>query len=139
MSKSDYLKNAILNIVLTNELPDFLQDKSVFVALHSEDPLSKGSTQDQNSFEIKYDGYSRVELSKSTDSFLAKDSSVSNNVDISFPHCKSGGAIAKYWSYGRQASGPGDILYSGKMAAELGIGQMSIPFAPKNDINLTEG
>jgi hypothetical protein len=139
VSKSNYLKNAILNAVLTGVLPEFLQDKSIFVALHTDDPLSSNASGKQDAYEMTFDGYSRTEMLKSSESFLVKDSTGRNNVDISFSHCKSGGQIAKYWSFGRSASGPGDILYSGKMSSELGIGAMSIPFSPKNDISITEG
>jgi hypothetical protein len=139
MSKSNYLKNAIIKAVLAGEPPEFIQDKSIFVALHYDDPTGLNSNHKQDAFEVSYDGYSRVEIIKSSDTFTAKDATGSNNVDISFSPCRSGGQIAKYWSFGRSAEGPGDILYSGKMSGELGIGPMSIPFAPKNDINITEG
>lgn len=91
---------------------------NLYVALHTADP-GEGGTQQTN--EVSYVGYLRVEVPRSGAGFTVSGNTVSNTATVQFGECTGGSATATHFSVGLEASGATDILYSGTLSASRSI------------------
>ena len=91
---------------------------SFYVALHSSDPADAGT---QSTNEVAYTGYGRVAVARSAGGFTVTGASIANAATVQFGECTALSATATHFSVGLAASGAGDILYSGALAASRSI------------------
>ena len=118
MSKGDTTENDTLKLLLKGVSPSYLGNANVYVALHTDDPGESG-TQSTNEGTV-YTNYARQPIVKAT-GWTDGGSEFTNAALIQFPICGASGATIKYVSIGTLVSGPGQILYSGQLNADLAV------------------
>ena len=125
MSKSNYLENAILDLLFNGTaITDLAQNQAsdpatnLYVALHTADPGEDGT---QSTSEVAYTSYARVAVARSGGGWTVTGNSVSPAATISFPACTGGTATATHFSIGMGASGAGTILYKGALTPSISI------------------
>lgn len=132
MSKSDTLESAVLNIVLAAKALANVFDNAasspltgIWVALHTADPTDSGS---QNSSEVSYTGYARVQTTRSTAGWAVTSGSASPVSAITFGQATSTstGTIT-HFSVGSSSSGAGTVFYKGTVTPNINYGQNVTP------------
>jgi hypothetical protein len=135
MSKSAALETQVLQFILQGSLPAWDMDAAFYLALHTAPPGEGGT---QSSAEAVYHGYARVALPRDGSGFAIAGPQAVNAGLISFPRCTGGGLTATHWSLGRQASGPGQILYHGPLSASLRVQAELTPQFAAGRLTITE-
>jgi len=125
MSKSNYLENAILDLLFNGTaITDLAENATttpatnLYVALHTADPGEDGT---QSTSEVAYTSYARVAVARSSGGWTVTGNSVSPTATISFPACTGGSATATHFSIGMGSSGAGVILYKGALTPNISI------------------
>jgi hypothetical protein len=106
--------NDLLKAVLKGTDPSWRANANVYIALHTDDPR----TLPQTAYEAAYTGYARVAVSKSS-GWVDSGVTFSNAAVVSFGACTAGPGTYWYFSIGTEATGAGQILYSGALTATM--------------------
>lgn len=126
MSKSDFLENAILNLIFRAQAIANIADNAassplttLFWALHTADPTDSGA---QNASEATYTSYTRVTVARTTGGMTAPSGgSTSPAANIDFPACTGGTNTITHASVGVAVSGATNILYSGTVTPNIAV------------------
>lgn len=125
MSKSDFLENAILNLIFRAVAIANIADNaaaspltSLFWALHTADPGDAGT---QATSEATYTGYARVSVARPAGMAAASGGSISPAANIDFPACTGGTNTITHASVGVATSGATNILYSGTVTPNIAV------------------
>jgi hypothetical protein len=131
MSKSNYLENAILDLLFNGTaITDLAENATttpatnLYVALHTADPGEDGT---QSTSEVAYTSYARVAVARSSGGWTVTGNSVSPTATISFPACTGGSATATHFSIGMESSGASAILYKGALNHNISIAETVTP------------
>ena len=129
MSASNIFEENLLDLIFLNTNADLIGDAtglrgastagSLYVSLHSSDPLETGSLQTAN--EISYTGYARVAVARSGAGWARTNSSVSPVAAITFGACTGGSATVTYFGIGTDASGGGKLLLRGLVNPTINV------------------
>lgn len=124
MSKSNFLENAILNLIFRAVAIANIADNAaaspltnLYWALHTADPGDAGV---QNTSECTYTGYTRIAVARTVGGMTAASSgSTSPAANIDFPICSAGSNTVTHASIGVASSGATNILYSGTVTPNI--------------------
>jgi hypothetical protein len=130
MSKSDFLENAILNLIFRAVAIANIADNAasspltnLYWALHTADP---GETGTQATSEATYSSYARVAVARTTGGMTASTTgSTSPAANVVFPQA-TGPALPTvvsitFFSIGIASSGATNILYSGTVTPNINV------------------
>ena len=132
--KSDIFENDLLRLIFNGTAIANIADNaasaplsSLFVALHTADPLS-GATEgaSQTNVEATYLGYSRVAVARTAGAWAVTTDAagltkVSPTAVISFPQATGGTNTITHFSVGTAVSGTGKILYAGTVSPNINV------------------
>lgn len=126
MSKSNFLENAILNLIFNATAIANIADNAaaspltnLFWALHTADPGDAGT---QATSEATYTSYARVSVARTTGGMTASTTgSTSPVANIDFPACTGGSNTITHFSIGVVTSGTSKILYSGTVTPNINV------------------
>ena len=126
MSKSNYLENAILNLIFRAVAIANIADNAaaspltnLFWALHTADPGDAGT---QATSEATYTSYARVSVARTTGGMTASTTgSTSPVANIDFPACTGGSNTITHASVGIASSGATSMLYSGTVTPNISV------------------
>lgn len=126
MSKSNFLENAILNLIFNATAIANIADNAaaspltnLFWALHTADPGDAGT---QATSEATYTSYARVSVARTTGGMTASTTgSTSPVANIDFPPCTGGSNTITHASVGIANSGATSILYSGTVTPNIPV------------------
>lgn len=136
MSKSNALEQQILDYIFLGTAPPWAGDATMYVAYHTADP---GEAGDQTTNEASYAGYARVAVSRSGSGFSRTGSVMSNVPAFEFPECSEViTQVLTHFSYGRNASGAGQIFYKGALTDSVTVTQNATPRSLAGTITVTE-
>lgn len=128
-SKNDFFEGALLGLVFNNIAIANVGDAaglrasttagSLYISLHTADPLDSGADQTANEVTVgDYNSYVRVAVTRAPGAggwtlTTGGTNSVANTSDITFPACVTGSATITHFGVGLLSSGTGKLLYSG--------------------------
>lgn len=126
MSKSNFLENAILNLIFNATAIANIADNAaaspltnLFWALHTADPGDAGT---QATSEATYTSYARVSVARTTGGMTASTTgSTSPVANIDFPACTGGSNTITHASVGIASSGATSMLYSGTVTPNISV------------------
>jgi hypothetical protein len=126
MSKSNFLENAILNLIFNATAIANIADNAaaspltnLYWALHTADP---GETNFQSASEATYTGYARVAVARTTGGMTASTAgSTSPVANIDFGLCTAGTNTITHASVGVASAGATSILYSGTVTPNISV------------------
>lgn len=134
MSKSNAFETAFLNLVFTNANVANVGDATglrgsstagnLHLSLHTASPGEAGA---QNTSEVAYTSYARVQIGRSGSNFTVSGNSVSLAADAVFPAGTGGSGTATHWGIGTDASGAGTLLYYGAISPSIVCGNGVTP------------
>lgn len=142
----------LMKLVLQNEPATLLGDAkgligsdtvgNIYVALHVSDPGRAGS---QTTAEATFSGYARAAIPRTKAWWTVEliDAEfgpvrISNAALIAFKECTGGKNRITYASVGTSGTGPGKILYSGKLTQEMPVEPGIIVEFKPGDVSFTE-
>lgn len=115
---------------------------NIYVSLHTADPGASGS---QTTSEAGYGSYARVAIARSTGGWTLTGETIENAVAITFPACTSAGTttgtnteLEGYFGVGLEASGAGQLLYTGALTSALTVGVGITPSFAIDELTITE-
>jgi hypothetical protein len=135
LSKSNTFENDLLKKTFLNTEFAWLPADNVYAGLHTADP---GDAGDQTTSECAYTSYARVAVARSGVGWTIVGNQATNAAKIEFPTCTGGTETATHFSIGLTASGAGQILYSGELAAPLSIANNVRPEFAASALTVTE-
>lgn len=128
MSKTNAAENAFLLLLFNNTdwanigdaagLQNSATAGSFHVSLHTGDP---GETGNQTTSEANYTGYARVAVARSAGGWTVSGNNASNTAAITFGQCSAGSNTITHFGIGTDASGTGNLLFSGALTASLAV------------------
>jgi len=126
MSKSNFLENAILNLIFNATAIANIADNAaaspltnLFWALHTADPGDAGT---QATSEATYTSYARVSVARTTGGMTASTTgSTSPVANIDFPACTGGSSTITHASVGIASLGATSMLYSGTVTPNISV------------------
>jgi hypothetical protein len=89
-----------------------------YISLHTGDP---GETGSQTTSESAYTSYARVSVARSGSGWTVSGNTASNAAAVNFPACTGGTSTVTHFGLGTDASGTGNLLFSGALTASLAI------------------
>jgi hypothetical protein len=125
MSKSDYLENAILELLFNATAISLIADNTattpltnLFVALHTGDPADAGTA---TTSEAAYTSYARESVARTGGGWTVTGNSVSPAANIDFTAATGGTETITHFSIVDTASGAGNILYHGTVTPNIAV------------------
>jgi len=144
MSLSNSAETNLLELLFTNAdwanigdaggLRGSVAAGSFYISLHTADP---GEAGDQETNECDYTSYARVAVARSGAGWTVASEVVDNDAAITFPQCTGGTNTATYAAVGSAASGAGELICSGALAASLAISNGITPEIAAGDLDVT--
>jgi hypothetical protein len=147
MSATNACAKAVLSLMFENANYTNIGDASgligsttpgvFYISLHTADPTETG---DQTSSEATYTSYARVSVARSTAGWTAATAdpaTVTNDAAITFPACTGGSNTITYFGIGTDASGTGNLLFSGPLDASLAVSSGITPEFAINALTVT--
>ena len=126
MSLSNAAENSILDLIFSaTTWANYAQNAStspetnIVIAGHTADP---GDTGAQNTSELAYTSYARVNVARSTGWTAASGGSVSPAADILFTTGTGGSGTMTHFSTGKSGGGASAILFSGTVTPNIVCG-----------------
>jgi hypothetical protein len=145
MSKSNAFETALLELLFKNTALAGIGDASglqpsavagsLYISLHTADPTESGN---QSSSEATYTGYARVGVARSAAGWTVAGNLVENAGAVTFPQCTGGSDTVTHFGVGEDATGAGDLLYSGALTAPLAVSNGITPEFSAGDLDVTE-
>lgn len=131
MSISNTTENAILDLIFSATTwanyainATTSPETNIVVAGHTADPGEAGA---QNTSEIGYTSYARVNVARSTGWSAASGGSVSPAATIGFPAGTGGSGTMTHFSTGKSGGGASAILFSGTVTPNIVTGSGITP------------
>jgi hypothetical protein len=132
VGKNNVASNGWLNLLFqATAMANIAQNNStspltnLYVSLHTADPTASGT---QTSNEIAYTGYARVAVARTSGGWsTASAQSVSPVSNIQFPAGTGGTGTASFFGIGQNASGAGNLYYSGTVTPNIVCGNGVTP------------
>lgn len=125
MSKTNAFEDDLLALIFTATAIANLADDAATspltnlqISLHTADP---GEAGDQTTNEATYTGYARVAVSRDGTGWTVSGGSVTNDAAITFGECTAGSETLTHFGVGSDASGTGNLYYSGALDANLAV------------------
>lgn len=128
MSATNAFETALLNLYFLNTdhanvgdaagLQNSATAGSFYISLHTADPGEAGT---QTTSEANYTGYARVAVARSGAGFTVSGNSVSNAAAVTFGACTAGSSTCTHFGIGSDASGAGNLFFSGALNASLAV------------------
>lgn len=129
MSKSNYLENAILNLIFSATAIANIADNAagspltnLYWALHTADPGEAGT---QATSETNYGSYARQAVARSTGMTTSSAGSTSPAANVTFPQATTPAlptvSSITHFSIGVAVSGSTNILYSGTVTPNINV------------------
>lgn len=128
MSASNALETSILELIFKNTNNANIGDATglrgsstagvFYIGLHTGDP---GEAGDQTTSEATYTGYARVSVVRSGSGFTVSGDTASNAAAVTFDPCTAGTNTITHFSIGSDASGTGNLFFSGALTASLAV------------------
>lgn len=121
--ESDFLKLTFQATAIANIADNAASSPltSLFVALHTADPLEAG---DQTASEATYTSYARVAVARTSGGWTLSGTAptqVANAAAINFPACTGSSSTVTHFSIGVATSGASKTLYAGLLTSSLAI------------------
>lgn len=108
---------------------------SFYVSLHTADP---GETGSQNTSEVAYTGYARVEVTRDSSGFTCSGNAASNTAQLAFGQCTaSPGSDISHVGLGLSSSGAGTLLFSLALTNPVVMSVGATPIFPIGDLEFT--
>jgi hypothetical protein len=133
MSLSNTTETEILSYIFDSAAAAWEGNASFWIALHTADPTETGTAV---SFEVDYDDYARVAVSRTT-GFTVTGDTVENAALIQFPQSTGSGVDCTHFSVVTTASGAGQIIIRGALSALLPTGAGIQPQFAAGDLTAT--
>ena len=126
MSKGNTTENEVIKIMFLKTFdPTWRTNNNLYLSLHTGDPGEAGG---QATSECDYTNYARVAVTKDAAGWTISGNQASNAALVQFPTCGVGDAdVATHVAIGTDASGAGQILYSGALNDSLTISNLVQP------------
>lgn len=137
MSASNTLESYILNLLFNNTNIANMGDAtgvrgsgtagSFYISLHTADPGEAGTA---TTSEANYTSYARVAVARSSGGWTVSGTAptqVANAATVTFPACTGGSNTITYFGITQNASGAGDLYFSGALAASLSVSSSITP------------
>jgi hypothetical protein len=131
MSIADATENAILLLIFNaTTWANYANNAStspetnIICALHTADPGDAGA---QNTSEIGYSSYARVNVARTSGGWTVTANSVSPVAAINFPAGTGGSGTASFFSTGKSGGGASPILWSGTVTPNIVCGSGVTP------------
>jgi len=118
MPKGTSTANDTINALLRAVDPAWRSGATRYVSLHTATPGAGG---DQTTNEAAYGSYARVAVTAATGFSAASGGATANTGLLQFPEASSGTETETYVGIGTAASGAGQLLYFGALAASRNI------------------
>lgn len=128
MSASNAFETALLALIFNNTdlanvgdaggLQNSATAGSFYVSLHTGDPGEAGN---QTTSEANYTGYARVAVARSGAGWTVSGSNVSNTAAVTFGACSAGSNTITHFGIGSDASGAGNLFFSGTVSPNLAV------------------
>lgn len=128
MSKTNAWENAFQQLMFNNNNAANIGDAaglrgsssagSFYLSLHTSDP---GEAGDQSTNEIAYTSYARVAVARTSGGFSVSGNSVSPASNVNWPACTGGSGTATHFGIGSDASGAGNLFYSGTLTPNIAV------------------
>ena len=145
MSKSNTFETDLLNLIFVNTDIALIGDAaglqnsatagSLYVSLHTADPDEAGT---QATNETAYTNYARVAVARTVGGWTVSGNTVSNAALVQFAQCGVTGATLTHFGVGTDASGAGQLLYSGALTSPLAVSSGIQPQFAAGDLDVTE-
>jgi hypothetical protein len=126
MSKSDFLENAMLELLLNAQAIANIADNAgsapltdLYLSLHTGDPQDSGN---QGSAETTYTGYVRMPINRTGSGWNITANQASPAADVLFGSVSAGTGTITYVGVGADVSGAGRLLYSGSLSPPIVLG-----------------
>jgi hypothetical protein len=131
MSISNAAETAILSLIFTATAWANYADNAasspetnIVIAGHTADP---GDTGAQNTTELAYTSYARVNVARSTSGWTVTGNSCSPDANIDFPAGTGGSGTMTHFSTGKSGGGASAILFSGPVSPNVVCGDGVTP------------
>ena len=128
MSATNAFETALLSLIFENANAANVGDATglrgsstagvFYISLHTADP---GETGTQTTSEATYTSYARVSVARSTAGWTVTGNTVANDAAINFPAATGGTNTITHFGIGTDASGTGNLLFSGALTASLSV------------------
>jgi hypothetical protein len=136
MSKSNAFETDVLSKTFLDTEFSWLPLAQVYLSLHTADPGDAGS---QTSNEAAYPSYARVAVPRGDTGWTVIGNQATNAAKIEYPTCTGATEeILTHFSIGVAASGAGQLLYSGELAAPLSMAVNIRPEFAASALTITE-
>jgi hypothetical protein len=134
-SATDFLEDALLELILNNNATGFIGDAggllpsagdgNLYVSLHTANPGEAGAQTDS---ECAFGAYARQAVSRVGTAWLVASGVATNVNDIEFPECTSGSEIITHVGIGTVLSGgAGKLIFVHEAANPLPVATGGIP------------
>jgi hypothetical protein len=133
MSLGNTTETEILTYIFDTTAPAWAANGSFWVALHTADPGEAGTA---TTSEASYTSYARVAVSRTT-GFTVSGNTVENAALIQFPQSGGSGTDCTHFSIVTTASGAGQIILRGALAATVPTGSGVQPQFAAGDLTAT--
>lgn len=135
MSKANATENDTLDALLRAVDPAWRSGANRYIALYTADPTDAGTA---ISNESAYGSYARVAVTAATGFSAASGGSSANTGLIQFPECTSGSETITHVGIVTTASGAGQLIYSGALAASRSVSSGIQPQFAISALTITE-
>lgn len=105
-----------------------------YISLHTADPTETGT---QISSEATYTGYARVAVARSGAGWTIAGNTVSNAAVVTYGLCTAGSNTITYFGIGSDASGAGNLFFTGALTASLAVSNGITPNFGVGDLTTT--
>ena len=125
MSASNSFETAILQLFFNGTtFSDLAENKvtspatNLYVSLHTADPGEAGT---QVTNETVYTNYARLAVARTSGGWTISGNSVSNTALATFAECGATGATITHFGIGQNASGAGELYFSGALGSSVAV------------------
>ena len=130
-----YFQNAdIANVGDATGLRGSTTAGSVYISLHTSDPGEAGN---QSSNECAYTSYARVAVARNGTQWTVSGNEATNANAIQFPQATGGSETATHFGIGSDASGAGNLRFSGALSSGLAISNGIQPEFAAGELDVT--
>jgi hypothetical protein len=108
---------------------------NLYISLHTADP---GTGNSQLTNETGYTNYTRIAVIRTSAGWTVSSNTAVNTALVQFPQCGASGATLTYVAIGTNATGAGNVLYSGALNSSLAVASGIQPQFNASALTVTE-
>jgi hypothetical protein len=108
---------------------------NLYIGLYTADP---GTGNNQTTNETSYTNYTRIAVLRTSAGWTVATNTAVNAALIQFPQCGASGATLTYVAIGTNATGVGNVLYSGALNSSLAVASGIQPQFNASALTVTE-